>query len=108
MMNLIQKDQGPEDKRVEEQEAEDVGSRSDILSSIEDETESVIPFSDIPIMQINQVTEDDEEEIIIHVVDECAYVNDVNGKIHLVPEVSKPDGSAYISIEMSVGCQGNM
>ena len=98
LLNPDLKDNNPEDERVKR--TENIGSRSDTVSSNNDKVEGTSSFDDVNIEQYDEITDMDDETI--HVIDEIAYGNEVEGRIHLIPDASKPDGSMYVSIEMKL------
>ena len=82
-------------------QGEDDGSKSNILSLPSNATDDVIQFSDIPIMKVTF-----EDEGRIHRIPDTSKLKDQwedESKTHKVPNTSKPQGSAYISIKMSIG-----
>ena len=82
-------------------QGEDDGSKSNILSLPSNATDDIIGFSDIPIMKVTF-----EDEGRIHRIPDTSKLKDQwedESKTHQVPNTSKPQGSAYISIKMSIG-----
>ena len=78
-------------KVSEEQKAEDTGCESSISSSPTTIDDEFPLFSDIPIMRVG--TTDDVIDIN----------KELKGKVNSIPDNCKPQGSAYISIQMSIG-----
>ena len=94
-----------------EKPAENIGPQSNILSLPSNVTEDFIAFSDIPIMKVETVNDcfDNNycsEETVKSVSTEVDV--EANGQINLVQKTSKPKGSAYISIKMSIGSSKQM
>ena len=69
------------------------GLKSNIASLPSDASDDLIGFSDIPIMKI--------DDSGFEATDESFSGNE--GQVLLVPSSSKPQGSAYISVQMSIG-----
>ena len=84
-----------------ENQGDDEGSRSNIISLPSSATDDLFGFSDIP---INKVSFENEGKIL-KVPDQSGLKDswEVKGKDHSVPNTSKPQGSAYISVKMSIG-----
>ena len=67
------------------------GNKSNLLSMPSNSSDDFIAFSNIPIKKVEAISEKDSTDI------------EVEGYINLGLDASKPDGSAYISIHISIG-----
>ena len=94
------------DKIKIEKQTENDGQKSNILSLPSNVTEDFIAFSDIPIMKVEALKKSLNSsycsgETIKSVLTDVDIEN--YAQISLVHKSSKPKGSAYISIKMSIG-----
>ena len=95
---LVTKGLPPDEANLQGDITRDEGSRSNIESLPSNASDDLVGLSDIPIMKI----------------DDTGYTANVEsiygkeGRVLLVPTSSKPQGSAYISVKMSIGTSSQL